>query len=254
MLSCHPIASLWPHCELWHLDHGGRGGMFGPFIAQFQLPACRFSEPRHVLKHGLCLKGFKRWKVFFFSFIFAVNPIPLLLLSIPNFRCQCGSAQKDNCKQANKITWTKKCFGVTSMDFLGLWQHWAPSQVREESSLTETSLVAWSGSGRGGHWRGGKVWGRRGKGTFAVQLAALCEAGTVGRYRAGEESKWEAFSSPLVASPLLFSPSLHFTLPIQGSHFHINLALKDVLCCHLVENLTDRIECRTTTNFAKNQK
>lgn len=44
------------------------------------------------------------------------------------------------------------------------------------------------GPGKGGHWRGGKVRGRRGKGTFAVQLAALCEAGTVGRYRAGEES------------------------------------------------------------------
>lgn len=232
----------------------GGGACLAHLSHSFNCLRVDFQNPDMFWNMGSVLKVLKGERFFFFSFIFAVNPIPLLLLSIPNFRCQCGSAQKDNCKQANKITWTKKCFGVTSMDFLGLWQHWAPSQVREESSLTETSLVAWSGSGRGGHWRGGKVWGRRGKGTFAVQLAALCEAGTVGRYRAGEESKWEAFSSPLVASPLLFSPSLHFTLPIQGSHFHINLALKDVLCCHLVENLTDRIECRTTTNFAKNQK
>lgn len=39
------------------------------------------------------------------------------------------------------------------------------------------------------HRRGGKVRGWRGKGTFAVQLAALCEAGTLGRCRAGEESE-----------------------------------------------------------------
>ncbi len=57
------------------------------------------------------------------------------------------------------------------------------------SLLSQTGAGGLVGPGRGGHWRGGKVRGRRGKGTFAVQLAALCEAGTVGRYRAGEESE-----------------------------------------------------------------
>lgn len=55
------------------------------------------------------------------------------------------------------------------------------------SLLSQRGAGGLVGPGRGGHWRGGKVRGRRGKGTFAVQLAALCEAGTVGRYRAGEE-------------------------------------------------------------------
>lgn len=78
------------------------------------------------------------------------------------------------------------------------------------------------GGGRwvGGRWRGGRVRGRRGKGTFAVQLAALCEAGTVGPYR--EESESGAFSSlvpppPLVSFPPHSVPSL--------SHFHINSSL-----------------------------
>lgn len=57
------------------------------------------------------------------------------------------------------------------------------------SLLAQRGAGGLVGPGRGGHWRGGKVRGRRGKGTFAVQLAALCEAGTVGRYRAGEESE-----------------------------------------------------------------
>lgn len=57
------------------------------------------------------------------------------------------------------------------------------------SLLSQRGAGGLVGPGRGGHWRGGKVRGRRGKGTFAVQLAALCEAGTVGRYRAGEESE-----------------------------------------------------------------
>uniref|UniRef100_A0AAV2JTM2 Zinc finger protein 521 n=1 Tax=Knipowitschia caucasica TaxID=637954 RepID=A0AAV2JTM2_KNICA len=42
--------------------------------------------------------------------------------------------------------------------------------------------VARAARAGGGHWRGAKVRGRRGKGTFAVQLAALCEAATVGCY------------------------------------------------------------------------
>lgn len=85
--------------------------------------------------------------------------------------------------------------------------------------------VAWSARAEGGgHWRGGRVRGRRGKDTFAVQLAALCEAGTVGPYR--EESKNEAFSflvpppppPPLVSFPPSFCPPSSLTISVTLSY------------------------------------
>lgn len=76
----------------------------------------------------------------------------------------------------------------------------------------------------GGHWRGGRVRGRRGKDTFAVQLAALCEAGTVGPYR--EESENEAFSflvpppppPPLVSFPPHSVQRAPFTISVTLSY------------------------------------
>lgn len=122
-------------------------------------------------------------------------------------------------------------WGVTSTEFF-----WAGDSTklkaksgRSPLSQTGASGPVGPGGGRegwgggrwvGGRWRGGRVRGRRGKGTFAVQLAALCEAGTVGPYR--EESESGAFSSlvpppPLVSFPPHSVPSL--------SHFNINSSL-----------------------------
>lgn len=111
-------------------------------------------------------------------------------------------------KQNQAPSW-KTVFGVTSTFFFWVGDN---SKLKAKSgrsllSQREAGALVSPGEGGRGHRRGGKVWGRRGKGTFAVQLAALCEAGTVGRYRAGEESKREAFSSPLFSSPFsLCSP------------------------------------------------
>lgn len=75
----------------------------------------------------------------------------------------------------------------------------------------------------GGHWRGGRVRGRRGKDTFAVQLAALCEAGTVGPYR--EESENEAFSF-LVPPPPPPPPLVSFPPhSVQRAPFTISVTL-----------------------------
>lgn len=73
----------------------------------------------------------------------------------------------------------------------------------------------------GGHRRGGRVRGRRGKGTFAVQLAALCEAGTVGPYR--EERRARPFAPYLL---LLLSP---FPLALLLPHsFSLTLSHEQV--------------------------
>lgn len=83
--------------------------------------------------------------------------------------------------------------------------------------------VAWSARAEGGgRWRGGRVRGRRGKGTFAVQLAALCEAGTVGPYR--EESESEAFSSLLPPPPLVSFPP-HSVPSLSLAHTFVLTAL-----------------------------
>lgn len=90
--------------------------------------------------------------------------------------------------------------------------------------------VAWSARAEGGgRWRGGRVRGRRGKGTFAVQLAALCEAGTVGPYR--EESESEAFSSLVPPPPLVSFPplSVHRVPSLSLSHTSILTALSPLV-------------------------
>lgn len=138
------------------------GASWGAHLAHlshcFKCPCVDFQSPDMFWSMGSVLKGFKGEKGFCFSVISAFNPILISLLSIPSSYCQGGSAHKDNCKQTNQTTSQKSVFGVTSTDFLGWWQHWAWSQVREEPSLTERSrwpgrprqrgaLEGWKGSG-----------------------------------------------------------------------------------------------------------
>lgn len=114
-------------------------------------------------------------------------------------------------------------FGVTSTDFW-VGDSTEPEAKSGRSLLSQRGAGGLVGPGRGGHWRGGRVRGRRGKGTFAVQLAALCEAGTVGRYRAGEEGEREAFSSPPVSPPPC-SPFLLSSLSLSVHHLSLFLSL-----------------------------
>lgn len=93
--------------------------------------------------------------------------------------------------KTNPTTFQKSVLG-SPLQFFFFWA----GDSSELEAKSGRSLLSRRGAGGlvslgrgGGHRRGGKVRGRRGKGTFAVQLAALCEAGTVGRCRAGEESK-----------------------------------------------------------------
>lgn len=126
-----------------------------------------------------------------FFVISAFNLILISLLSFPSSYCQGGSTEKDNCKQTNQTTSPPQ----KSVFWGHLYRFFWVGDSTELEAKSGRRLLSQSGAsglvspGKGGHWRGGKVRGRRGKGTFAVQLAALCEAGTVGRYRAGEESE-----------------------------------------------------------------
>lgn len=135
------------------------GGTFGPFIALFQMSLCGFSEPQHVLKHGLRLKGFWRWEGINFVPFWESLSVSSLILLTPSGNCQGGSAHKDNCKQT-KLHHRKVVLGSPLQIFWvgSWWQHWAQSQVREEPSLTERSqwpgrprqrgaLEGWKGSG-----------------------------------------------------------------------------------------------------------
>lgn len=83
----------------------------------------------------------------------------------------------------------KKCFLGSPLQIFWVGDSTELEAKSGRRLLSQSGASGLVGPGKGGHWRGGKVRGRRGKGTFAVQLAALCEAGTVGRYRAGEESE-----------------------------------------------------------------
>lgn len=106
----------------------------------FKCPYVDFQSPIMFWIMSSVLQGFEGERQFCFFFVIsAFNLILVSRLSIPSSNCQGGSAQKDSSKQTNQSTSQKSVFGVTSTDFLGWWQHWAWSQVREESSLSEWS-------------------------------------------------------------------------------------------------------------------
>lgn len=182
----------------------------------FKCPCVDFQSPDMFWSMGSVLKGSEGERGFSFFVISAFNLILISLLSFPSSYCQGGSTEKDNCKQTNQTTSPppKKCFLGSPLQIFWVGDSTELEAKSGRRLLSQSGASGLVGPGKGGHWRGGKVRGRRGKGTFAVQLAALCEAGTVGRYRAGEESEWEAFSSPLVSPPplcsLILIPPVHY--------------------------------------------
>lgn len=98
MPSCHPIASLWPHSKLWHLEpHGGH--VWPIYRTVSNVPVGIF-RALTCFKARLSLIGFKRWKgLLLFCYIgFQSKSHFISLLSIPRGYCQDSSAQKDNCK------------------------------------------------------------------------------------------------------------------------------------------------------------
>lgn len=127
---------------------------------------------------------------------------------------------------------SRKWFWGHLYQFLGWWQDNAePAAKSGRSLLPLTERSRWPGQ-PGQRGVGDGVRGRRGKGTFAVQLAALCEAGTVGRYRAGERRVRSMRSLALLQFlPLsVISPSL--TLP--DSVFHTNHQSGNPNCVRLL--------------------
>lgn len=124
----------------------------------FKCPYVDFQSPDMFWSTGSVLKGFKGEKVFAFL-------LYLLSIQFSSHSCPFQAAPAKVAvfrrtivnKQTNPHP-RKSVFGVTSTDFLGWWQHWARSQVREEPSLTERSrwpgrprqrgaLEEWKGSG-----------------------------------------------------------------------------------------------------------
>lgn len=96
---------------------------------------------------GSVLKVLKGEKGFCFSIIFAFSPILISPLSIPSSCCQGGSAQKDNCKQANQISSQKSAFGVTSMDFFGMVTTLS-SKPSQGGAFSLTERCRWPGRSR----------------------------------------------------------------------------------------------------------
>lgn len=126
----------------------------------------------------------------FFSLISAFSPLLIYprpfqtaTAKVAALRRTVVNKQNQNHISAEDFFWG----GVTSTDFFfGLVTARSSKPSQGGALCHRQEPVAWSARAEGGgHWRGGRVRGRRGKGTFAVQLAALCEAGTVGPYREG---------------------------------------------------------------------
>lgn len=158
MPSCHPIASLWPHCKLWHLEP--RGGRIWPIYRTVSNVPVWISRiltcfEAKALPYSI-LKG-----DFFFSFFFVISAFSPLLIYPRPFQtatdCQGGGAWKDSCKQTKpKPHLGRGGGGHLHRIFLGWWQHGAQSQVREEPSVTDRS-----------QWPGRP--GRREEGTGGVE-------------------------------------------------------------------------------------
>lgn len=125
------------------------------------------------------LKGLKGEKGFCLSVISAFSLVLMSPLSIPKATTKVTVLRRTI---VNKQTQPhpRKVFLGSPLHIFWVGDNTELEAKSGRSLLSQTGASGLVGPGRGGHWRGGKVWGRRGKGTFAVQLAALCEAGTVG--------------------------------------------------------------------------
>lgn len=231
MPSCHPIASLWPQCKLWHLDP--RGGRIWPIYRTvsnvpvwiYRILTCFEAK---ALPYSV-LKG-----VFFFSLFLLYLQSAHSLFFFQTTTAKVAALRRTVVNKQNQNHIGRGFFffgGSPPQNFFGLVTARSSKPSQGGALCRRQEPVAWSARAEGGgHWRGGRVRGRRGKGTFAVQLAALCEAVTVGPYR--EESENEAFSSLVAPPPLVsFSPhSVHWVHSLFLSLFSINSSFPS-LCC-----------------------
>lgn len=170
------------------------------------------------------------------------DPFFLHWSSPSGYSSQGGKAQKDNHKQTNPGQHIPESgFGVTSTSF------WAGDRTTLSlqpiqggafslSQSGASGLVSLGGGdgGGGGHRRGRvRGSGRRGKGTFCVQLAALCEASHCGLLQSWREEGEEHEASsppPNSTSVSVISPSL----TLSDTVFHTNHQSGNPNCVRLL--------------------
>lgn len=164
MPSCHPIASLWPHRKLWHLEP--RGGRIWPIYRTVSNVPAWISRILTCFETKSLLHSIFKVDYFLFQFVcsFSVMSVfsPLLIWPRPfksatakvaALRRTVVNKQTQNHISAEDFFWGGH---LHRFFFLGWWQHGARSQVREEPSVTDRS-----------QWPGRP--GRRQEGTGGVE-------------------------------------------------------------------------------------